>query len=101
MLLRRGSVLAQFCLFPNKLRPPFRLAATISSFADHFTTRELNFTRATGEDLTLTHQLCIADGSADGLADLPHGRPSSATVLSQTSHRRHPNIRALFPVQYP
>jgi hypothetical protein len=83
LLLRRGSVLAQFCLFPNKLRPPFRLAATVASFADHFTTRELTFTRATGEDLTLTHQLCIADGSAD--ASPICLKSQLAAVLRQTA----------------
>jgi hypothetical protein len=38
---------------------------TIAGFADHFTTKELTFTRVTGDDLTLTHQICIqkSDGT--------------------------------------
>ena len=35
------------------------LAANIRGFADSFTTNELTFDRATGTDMTLTHQLCI------------------------------------------
>jgi hypothetical protein len=41
------------------------LAQKVADFADSFTTKELTFTRATGDDLTLTHQLCIqkSDGT--------------------------------------
>jgi Domain of unknown function (DUF5011) len=35
------------------------LAATVASFADKFTTKELTFDRAHGTDLTLSHELCI------------------------------------------
>ena len=41
------------------------LANEVGGFADAFTTKELTFTRATGDDLTLNHQLCInkSDGT--------------------------------------
>ncbi|MDO8878378.1 MAG: DUF5011 domain-containing protein [Pseudolabrys sp.] len=41
------------------------LIDTVGDFANSLTTKELTFTRATGDDLTLTHQLCIqkSDGT--------------------------------------
>jgi lysophospholipase L1-like esterase len=41
------------------------LANTVAAFADSFTTNELTFNRATGDDLTLSDQLCIdkSDGT--------------------------------------
>jgi hypothetical protein len=57
------------------------LANTVATFADHFTTKGLTFTRATGEDLTLTHELYIADGANDN-APLCLTKTQLAAVLS-------------------
>ena len=44
------------------------LASTVASFADHFTTRELTFTRATGDEIdvkrTTTDTLCVRKSDA-------------------------------------
>jgi hypothetical protein len=56
-----------------------QLRKIVADFADHFTTRELTFTRATGDDLTVstleattttsrasnTQQLCLTDAPND------------------------------------
>lgn len=41
------------------------LEATMSSFAERFTTKQLTFIRGEADDLTLNRQLCIRDGAAD------------------------------------
>lgn len=58
------------------------LAATVTSFAESFTTRELTFQRAVGESLTLTRELCIADGAAD-TSPLCLTKSQVAALLSQ------------------
>jgi endosialidase-like protein len=37
------------------------LATTVAGFAEKFTTKQLTFDRATGNNLTLSHELCIND----------------------------------------
>jgi hypothetical protein len=63
------------------------LAQKVSDFTDSFTTKELTFTRATGDDLTLSHQLCVqkSDGTpvcvtGDQLAAVLAGASTASSV---------------------
>lgn len=68
------------------------LATTVASFADHFTTRELTFTRATGDDLTVNHlhagEACLPkiDGSEVCITG-----DQLAALLSQSAAAALPN----------
>jgi hypothetical protein len=54
------------------------LAATVASFADHFTTKELTFTRATGKEL------CLSD-TPDDPSPVCVTKAQLATLLSQSA----------------
>jgi hypothetical protein len=63
-------------------------------------TSPLTFQRATGDDLTLTHQLCIADGANDN-APLCLTKSQLAAVLSRASNDNTPAVAAPRNHQWP
>ena len=74
-----------------------RQSPDIATFAQSFTTKELSFQRATGESLTLTRELCFADGAND-TSPLCLTKSQVSVLLSQTGAAL--NIRAPTGIQY-
>ena len=60
------------------------LENTVAGFADSFTTKELTFTRATGDELTLNNRLCIK--KSDGSNVCINGDQLAAVLASQGSN---------------
>jgi hypothetical protein len=72
------------------------IATTVANFAQSFTTKELIATNGTFESVA-TKQLCAIKSDGN---QVPHRRPTRRPV-EPNRRRRYPNIRALFPIQYP
>jgi hypothetical protein len=58
---------------------------TVAGFADHFTTKELAFTRATGEELTLSHELCIQKSNGTPVCVTGDQLAAVLTAANQTA----------------